>query len=98
MTGFELVAGVIAAFFCCGILLGVLIVIAVGQSGRDRSERRRIDRYGKDQAGPIGWIGSSQSGPSGPIGPDWEDRPGWEEPPGPDDDDTKPRWPGGTSA
>jgi hypothetical protein len=66
VSGFELVAGVIAIFFGLGILLGILAVIALGRGG-------------------------------GRGGPGSEDPPGWEEPPGPDDD-TQPRWPGGTSA
>lgn len=76
MTGFELVAGVIAVFFCCGIVLGVLAVISLGQGGRGRGRRhRRLDRYDKERTDPLG-------------------RYGWEEPPGPEDDDNPPRWPG----
>jgi hypothetical protein len=82
MTGFELVAIVIAAFFVVGIGVGVLLVVALpalqrrlgtGDIGRGDPYRRR---YGL----PPGY------GDSG--------GPGWLEPPGADDDDSPPTWPG----
>jgi hypothetical protein len=86
VTAFELVAGVIAVFFCCGIVLGVLFVIALGRGGEgDRVHGRGYRRFSRSDTGP----GGQES-----LG-----RPGREESPGPDDDDDiPPRWPGGTSA
>ena len=86
MRGFELVASVIAAFFVIGIGVGVLLVIALP------ALRRRRDPQS------IGWDGQYRRWVGRPPGYGDSDGPGWEEPPGPDDDDTPPRWPGGTSA
>jgi hypothetical protein len=76
MRGFEVLAGVIVAFFVIGITAGVLLVVALPSF-----RRRRDPRY--------------DSWPD--PGYDWRGI-GWEEPPGPDDDDIPPRWPGGTTA
>ena len=79
MTGLEFVAGVIAAFFVIGIVVGVIAVIAMSalksDKGRlgDRTRRLRRDTGSPPSSGP-----------------------GWEEPPGPDEEDSGyPRWPGG---
>ena len=78
MTGFEFVAGVIAAFFVIGIVVGVIAVIAMSSLKSDRG--RLGDRTRRLRRG----TGSPLSGP------------GWEEPPGPDEEDNGyPRWPGG---
>jgi len=85
MTGFDFVAGVIAAFFIIGIGVGVIAVIAMSAlkraRGRPGGRPRRPRRLG---------------GSAGP--PSVDGGPGWEEPPGPDEtDDGYPRWPGGPS-
>lgn len=85
MRGFELVASVIAAFFVVGIGVGVLLVIALP------ALRRRRDTQS------IGWDSQYRRPGGRPPGYGDSDWPGWEEPAGPDDD-TQPRWPGGTSA
>ena len=78
MTGFEFVAGVIAAFFVIGMVVGVIAVIAMSSLKSDRG--RLGDRTRRLRRG----TGSPRGGP------------GWEEPPGPDEEDTgSPRWPGG---
>jgi hypothetical protein len=86
VRGFELVASVIAAFFVIGIGVGVLLVTALP------AFRRRGDRQS------IGWDSRHRGRVGRPPGYGDNDWPGWEEPAIPDDDDTKPRWPGGTSA
>ena len=84
MTGFDFVAGVIAAFFILGIGVGVIAVIAMSAlkraQGRPGGQPRRPRRLG-------GSVGPRSAG----------DGPGWEEPPGPDETDDGPRWPGGPS-
>ena len=85
MTGFDFVAGVIAAFFILGIGVGVIAVIALSAlkraQGRPGGGPRRPRR-------PGGGVGPASAGSS----------PGWEEPPGPDETDDGPRWPGGPAA
>jgi hypothetical protein len=93
MSGFELVAGVIAAFFAVGIVAGMLAVIALStpRGRRGRGGRRR--GYDPNQTQPIDW--TPPTVPRQPSGPDWEDRPDWTQPPGPDEsDDIPPPWPG----
>jgi hypothetical protein len=80
VSGFEVVASVIAAFFFIGIGVGVLLVIALPALRRHRGARE------------IGWDGDyRRHGP--PPGYRDNNGPGWEEPPGPDDGDNSPRWP-----
>jgi hypothetical protein len=81
MRGFEIVAGVIAAFFAIGIGVGVLLVIALPALSRRRGTRDigREDNYRRYGL---------------PPGYGDDDRPGWQEPPGPDDDESPPPWPG----
>jgi len=86
VRGFELVAGVIVAFFAIGIGVGVLLVIALP------AFRRRSD--GRD----IGRDGEYRRRHGQPPGHGDDGGPGWEEPPGPEDGDTRPRWPGGPPA
>ncbi len=81
MSGFEVVASVILAFFVIGIGVGALLVIALPALQRRRYDRA-IDEDGEYRPRP----GYGDYGP------------GWQEPPSSDDDDTQPRWPGGTSA
>lgn len=61
MSGFELVAGVIAAFFAFGVMTGIFAVIALGARRRDRVARR------------VGWENQSyweeSPGPDGDEGP-----------------------------
>ena len=96
MSGVELVAGVIAAFFAFGIVAGVLAVIALSalRSHRQRgARRRRFGEYDANQTQPIAWRGPAV--PRQPGAPDWEDRPGWTSRPGSgESDDIPPPWPG----
>jgi len=80
VRGFEVVASVIAAFFMIGIGVGVLLVFAL-PALRRRDRTHYIDRH--DQYPPYG------------LPPGYGDGggPGWQEPPGPDDDNFPPPWP-----
>lgn len=93
MSGFGLVAGIATLFFACGILTGVLGVLALSsmRGRRQRQgERPHASRYARDQANTL-----ELTWPRRPSGPDWEDRPGWDEQHGvDDDDDLPPPWPG----
>ena len=91
MSGFGLVAGVVALFFACGVLTGVLGVMALSaMRGHRRGRRTDASRYARDQADTLDWTWQRR-----PKGPDWEDRSGWSEPPGSDEsDDLRPPWPG----
>jgi hypothetical protein len=82
VRGFEVVAGVIGAFFVIGIGVGVLLVVAMPALGRRRSAR---DIGPEDYYRP----------PYG-LPPGYGDNPGpgWHQAPGPDDDDSPPAWPG----
>lgn len=93
MSGFGVVAGVVALFFTCGILMGVLGVMALSaMRTHPRAPRRRYpSRYAvlKPENTDRTW-------PRRPSGPDWEDRPGWEEERRPDEiGEAPPPWPGG---
>ena len=81
MRGFEVAASVIAAFFVIGIGVGVLLVIALPVL-----RRRRDTRYASrnDRRRRYG------------LPPDYgeNDGPGGQEPPGPDNDERPPPWPG----
>ena len=96
MSGIELVAGVIAAFFAFGIVAGVLAVIALSalRGHRARGERHRgFGEYDPNRTRPTDWMPPAV--PRQPGGPDWEDRPGWTRPSSPDEsDDISPPWPG----
>jgi hypothetical protein len=82
VRGFEVVAGVIAAFFLIGIGVGVLLVIAL-PALRRRRDIRDID-----------WDADRRRHGLPPGYGDGEG-PGWQEPPSPDDDQGRPpRWPG----
>ena len=89
MSGIELVAGVIAAFFAFGIVAGVLAVIALSalRGHRARGVRRRFGEYDANQTQPIDW--TRRPVPRQPSAPDWEDRPGAD-----GSDDLRPPWPG----
>jgi hypothetical protein len=82
VRGFEVVASVIAAFFAIGIGVGVLLVIALPALSRRRGTRDivREDDYRHLYGLPPGYGD--------------HDGPGWQERPGPNDDDLPPRWPG----
>lgn len=82
MRGFEVVASVIAAFFAIGIAVGVLLVVAMPALRRRRGTRD-IGR-GDDYRHPYGL----------PPGYGDDDGPGWQEPPGSDDGEAPPPWPG----
>jgi hypothetical protein len=73
VSGVELVAGVIAAFFAFGIVAGVLAVIALsalrGHRARD-GRRRRFGEYDPNQTQPMG------SGESDDAPPPWPGRRG----------------------
>jgi len=95
MSGIELVAGVIAAFFAFGIVAGVLAVIALSalRRHRVRGRRRGFGEYDPNQAQHIDQ--ARRGVPRQPGAPDWEDRPGWKQPPDSgESDDTLPPWPG----
>ena len=66
MTGFVIVAIIIAAFFGFGILLGVLAVVALGLRGRRPGRQfRRVGRYDPR------WLdGNSRPDRQQPPGPD----------------------------
>jgi hypothetical protein len=93
VSGFEVAAGIGALFFVCGILTGVLGVMALSAMRDHRGRaawRRYASRYTQDQAGTLDW-----TWPRRPSGPDWEDRPGWQEQRRPgESDDAPPPWPG----
>lgn len=94
MTGFGLVAGVVALFFAAGILTGVLGVLALSamRDHRGRGPRRRHSRRSAmRRAETLDW-----DRPRWPAGPDREDRPSWEEKRRPDEiGEAPPSWPGG---
>ena len=94
MTGFELVAGVVALFFVAGILTGVLGVMALSamRDHRGRGARRRNPRrYAMRRAETLDW-----DRPRWPASPDWEDLPGREEQRRPGEiGEAPPAWPGG---
>jgi hypothetical protein len=96
MSGVELVAGVIAAFFAFGIVAGVLAVIALSALRGHRARGGRRRRFGQDdpnQTLSVDW--ARPAVPRQPSAPDWEDRPGWTRPPGSGkSDDIPPPWPG----
>ena len=74
MSGIELVAGVIAAFFAFGIVAGVLAVIALSalRGHRARSERRRpFGEYEPDRTQPIDWTPPDGPGESDDMPPPW---------------------------
>jgi hypothetical protein len=54
VSGFELVAGVIAAFFVIGIGVGVLLVVALPGLRRDRALPAGDSSHGTDWEGPVG--------------------------------------------
>ena len=67
MSGFWVVAVVGALFFACGILTGVLGVLALSAM-RDHPRRQR--RQSRDQANTLDW-----TWPQRPSGPDWGEQP-----------------------
>jgi hypothetical protein len=81
VRGFEVVAGVIAAFFVIGIVFGVLLVVALPAYDRRRDARS------------VGAGGEYRRRPGRPGGYRPGDAAGWEEPPGLDGE-TPPPWPG----
>lgn len=92
MSSFGLVAGVVVLFFACGILTGVLGVMALSAMRGHRRQRPRssASRNARDQANTL-----ELTWPRRPSGPDWEDRPGWDERRGSDEiDESPPPWPG----
>jgi hypothetical protein len=90
VTGFGLVAGVVALFFVAGILTGVLGVMALSAM-RDHRGHGARRRHAMRRAETLDW-----DRPRWPAGPDWEDRPGWEEQRRPDEiGEPPPSWPRG---
>jgi hypothetical protein len=88
VSGFWLVAGVVALFFACGILTGVLGVMALSamrDHHRPRARRRHPSRYAQDQAGTL-----ELTSPRRPRGPDWEGQRRSDE-----IGESPPPWPGG---
>jgi hypothetical protein len=93
VSGFGVVAGVVALFFACGILMGVLGVMALPAiRTHGRAPRRRYPRrYAVLRAENV-----DRTWPRRPSGPDREDRPGWEGQRRPDEiGEPPPPWPGG---
>jgi hypothetical protein len=94
VSSFGLVAGVVALFFACGILTGVLGVMALSamRDHRGRWARRRYPRrYAMRRAETVDW-----DRPRWPAGRDWEDPPGGEEQRHSDEiGEPPPSWPGG---
>ena len=79
MSGIELVAGVIAAFFAFGIAAGVLAVIALSalRGHRARGERHRgSGEYDPNRTRPIGRIPADRPGKGGVLPPPWPGRRG----------------------
>ena len=90
MTGFGLVAGVVALFFVAGILTGVLGVMALSAM-RDHRGRGARRRDATRRAETLDW-----NRPRWPAGPDREDRRSGEERRRPDEiGEPPPVWPGG---
>jgi hypothetical protein len=74
VSGIELVAGVIAAFFTFGIVAGVLAVIALSalRGHRARGERHRgFGEYDPNRTRPTGWIPPDGPGKGGDLPPPW---------------------------
>jgi hypothetical protein len=71
MSGFELIVGVIGAFFIVGFAIGVLLVIALPAFRRRPVEDRRPE----EQAPPLGWPHGwgDDAKPSGPRDEDGGD-------------------------
>ena len=89
MSGFWIVAGIVALFFAAGILTGVLGVMALSAM-RDHRGRGVRRRDATRRAETLDW-----DRPRWPAGPDWEDRRG-EERRRPDEiGEPPPLWPGG---
>jgi hypothetical protein len=76
----DLVTAVIVAFFALGIVAGIACVIAISalHSSRVRTRRERAELESREAMGH--GFGN--------------DRSGWEEPPGSDEDEGPPHWPG----
>jgi hypothetical protein len=94
VSGFWVVAGVAALFFACGILTGVLGVMALSAMRDHRRHQRRhpnTSQYARNKVDTLDW-----TWPRRTSGPDWEDRPGWEEQRRSDEiGESPPPWPGG---
>jgi hypothetical protein len=74
VSGIELVAGVIAAFFAFGIAAGVLAVIALSALRGHRArggQRRGSGEYDPNRTRPIGWIPPDRPGKCGDLPPPW---------------------------
>lgn len=79
MSGSELVAGVIAAFFAFGIVAGGLAVIALSalRGHRARGERRRgFGEYDPNRTQPIGWTPPGGLDEGDDLPPPWPGRRG----------------------
>jgi hypothetical protein len=74
VSGIELVAGVIAAFFAFGIVAGVLAVIALSalRGHRARDERHRsFGEYDPNRTQSIGWIPPDDPDEDDDLPPPW---------------------------
>lgn len=86
MSGFELVAGVIVAFFVIGIGVGVIVMIALSALRFRRAFEGTVRRRG--QYRPLGWRDE---------GTDWRQPPGpglYDEYEDDESGGDPPRWPG----
>ena len=89
MNGFEVVVGVIGAFFVLGIAIGVIVMIALSAI-RYRRALHSEDWHGRRNY-PLGW--PDRGGLDGPPGPDgYSDDPDLD--PGGQYGDGPPSWPG----
>ena len=79
MSGIELVAGVIAAFFAFGIVAGVLAVIALSalRGHRARGDRHRgFGEYDPNQAQPVDLSPRDSPDEGDDLPPPWPGRRG----------------------
>jgi hypothetical protein len=93
VNGFEIVAGIIGAFFVLGVVVGVIVMIALS-AVRYRRALHSEDWQGRRNY-PLGWPDQAGLPGPGPGGyrddPDSDDRPDN----GGGYGDGPPRWPGG---
>lgn len=79
MSGFGIVAGLFALFFACGILTGVLGVMALSalRGHRGRGERRRnFEDYDLGRTKPFDWNRAANPGQGDGPPPPWPGRRG----------------------
>ena len=79
MNGFEIVAGIVGAFFVLGVAVGIIVMIALSAiryrrvlHGEDGHRRRNYPLGWPDQGSPNSptWPGGYREGPDADDGPD----------------------------